>query len=60
MALGYRALGLMLVAIRDKGLGFLGKEVYPKALGTHILRLLGPKTIMYEAFRLLWAIGMGL
>ena len=25
-------------------------DPYPKALRTHILRLLGPKTILYKAF----------
>ena len=28
-------------------------SVYPKAPRTHILRLLGPKTILYKAFGLL-------
>ena len=31
----------------------------PKPLRTHILRLLGLKTILYKAFVLLWALGKG-
>ena len=32
------------------GLGHVISGLYPKALRTHILRLLGPKTILYKAF----------
>ena len=34
-----------------------GLGSFPTALRIHILRMLGPKTIMYEAFGLVWAPG---
>ena len=48
------------------GIGFradavgVDDDVYPKALRTHMLRLLGPKTILHEAFELFWALGLSL
>ena len=33
--------------------GSVGFIVYPKALRTHNMRLLGPKTVLYKAFGLL-------
>ena len=33
-------------------LGLIGSRVCPKALRTHVFRLLGPKTILYKAFGL--------